>query len=67
MMTKKKKLASAIVGLIGILTLGTLLHTNTIHLPFERTIEVRLVDGLENDRVLAGVAHVIFVGKVKKK
>jgi hypothetical protein len=67
MMTKKKKMASAIVGLIGILTLGTLIHTNTIHLPFEQTIEVRLVDGLEDDRVLAGVAHVVFVGKVTKK
>lgn len=44
-----------------------MLHRNVIHLPLERTIQARYIDGLENDQVFVGVMHNIFVAKIVKK
>ncbi len=51
--------------LISMFSIG--LRTNVIKLPIQRTIEVQFIPGLEDDRIMMGVAHNVFVGTVIKQ
>lgn len=67
-MSRKKKIMSSGVVLAGILLgIGIAIHANLIILPFVQSSEARYLDGLDDDRVLVGISHNIFVGKVLKK
>lgn len=66
-MIYKKKIIGIVVTLAVVFAFGAAIRANLIILPIERTIEARLFDGLDDDRVLVGVSHVVFVGKVVKK
>ena len=66
MVSKKKKIGLCLVFAV-VLAFGLAIHGNVILLPFERSSEARLFDGLDDDRVLVGASHIVFVGKVIKK
>ncbi len=50
-----------------IAVLGVGLYTNTIKLPIEREIYPQYVADFNDDRVLMGASHNVFVGKVVKE
>ncbi len=66
-MSNRKKIIVCSLALLCVFVLGIAVHANLIIFPFVRSIEVRLIDGLDDDRVLVGVSHVVFVGKITKK
>lgn len=66
-MNEKNIVKFAISGLIFIPILGIALYTNVIKLPIEKTIEVQFLSGLEDDRIMMGAAHNVFVGTAVKQ
>jgi hypothetical protein len=53
--------------LILFVALGLGMHANIIRLPLMRSIEAQWLSGLDDDRVLMGAAHNVFVGKVVRQ
>jgi len=51
-------------SVIIVTVLGVGLYTNTIKLPIEREIRPQYVANFNDDRVLMGASHNVFVGKV---
>ncbi len=66
-MLYKKSIISLCVAVMLLTAAGVAIHSNLIILPFTRTTEARLFDGLNDDRILVGASHVVVVGKVIKK
>jgi hypothetical protein len=62
MSTKSTTIATAIV--LAIVALGIGLHTNVIKLPVTRTLHAQYTLHYEDDKVLMGDSHNVFVGKV---
>ena len=60
-----KIIISGSVMIIAVLGVG--LYTNTIKLPIEREIYPQYVADFNDDRVLMGASHNVFVGKVVKE
>lgn len=63
---KKSKYIIATIT-ISLFAFATMLHENIIHLPLERTVQARYIDGMDNDRVFVGIMHNIFVAKIINK
>jgi len=63
-MTKKLILKLAVSSLLIIVAVAVALHANLLKLPITKQIHVQFIPGLEDDRIMVGASHNVFIGKV---
>lgn len=66
-MTKKLIKNILISGALGVAIVGIGLYANVIKLPIEKEIHVQYAADFNDDKVLVGAAHNVFIGKVVKQ
>lgn len=66
MTSKTKKVGVGLAAMV-LLVLGVAIHLNLIVFPYVISTEVSYLPGLEDNRVLVGASHNVFVGKVLRK